>query len=166
MDSIAKTLIYFIVGLGFALLIGYGGLASLGTSSFIAIGTFALYSLMDVFNLPFALTFLIAVMIALIVGTLFGVVSLRIEGMYLAIVTLGLSEIMIELFKNFDKFTGGVSGTTFSAFKLFGHTLTTNQTFIILIFAVVIAMILTYNLINSPLGRALLAIKNSDSGSL
>ncbi len=164
-DSVAKTLIYFIVGLGFALLIGYGGLASLGTSSFIAIGTFTLYTVMDVFNLPFALTFLIAIMVALIVGTLFGVVSLRIEGMYLAIVTLGLSEIMIELFKNFDKFTGGVSGTTFSSFKLFGQTLSSNQTFIILIFAVVIAMILTYNIINSPTGRALLAVKNSDSAA-
>lgn len=164
-DSAAKTLIYFIVALGFALLIGYGGLASLGTSSFIAIGTFTLYTVMDVLNLPFALAIFIGILVALGVGVIFGVVSLRIEGMYLAIVTLGLSEIMIELFKNFDKFTGGVSGTTFSSFDLFGQALTTNQTFFILIIVVVIAMILTYNLINSPTGRALLATKNSDSAA-
>ncbi|MBN2877954.1 MAG: branched-chain amino acid ABC transporter permease [Bacilli bacterium] len=164
-DSAAKTLIFFIVALGFALLIGYGGLASLGTSSFIAIGSFTLYTVMDLLNLPFALAILIAVLIALFVGIMFGVVSLRIEGMYLAIVTLGLSEIMIELFKNFDTFTGGVSGTTFSSFRLFGESLTTNQTFFILIIAVVIAMILTYNLINSPTGRALLATKNSESAA-
>ncbi|MGD9964369.1 MAG: branched-chain amino acid ABC transporter permease [Candidatus Izemoplasmatales bacterium] len=163
--SIAKTLIFFIVGLGFSLLIGYGGLASLGTSSFIAIGTFTIYTVMDVFNLPFALAFLAGVIIALFIGTLFGVVSLRIEGMYLAIVTLGLSEIMIELFKNFDRFTGGVSGTTFSVFELFGQSLTQNQTFVILIIAVIIAMMLTYNLIYSPTGRALLAVKNSDSAA-
>ena len=164
-DSAAKTLIFYIVALGFALLIGYGGLASLGTSSFIAIGTFALYTVMDLLNLPFALAILIAVLLALFIGILFGVVSLRIEGMYLAIVTLGLSEIMIELFKNFDRFTGGVSGTTFTALRLFGESLTTTQTFFILIIAVVIAMILTYNLINSPTGRALLATKNSESAA-
>lgn len=164
-DSVAKTLIFFIVGLGFSILIGYGGLASLGTSSFIAIGTFTIYTTMDVFNLPFILTLIIAVVIALVVGALFGIVSLRIEGMYLAIVTLGLSEIMIELFKNFDKFTGGVSGTTYSVFRIFGQELTTNQTFVILIFVVVLAMILTHNLIYSPIGRALLAIKNSDSAA-
>ncbi|QWB99660.1 branched-chain amino acid ABC transporter permease [Mycoplasmatota bacterium] len=164
-DSAAKTLIYFIVALGFALLIGYGGLASLGTSSFIAIGTFAIYTVMDLLNMPFALAILIGVIVALMVGVIFGFVSLRIEGMYLAIVTLGLSEIMIELFKNFDKFTGGVSGTTFSSFRLLGQSLSTNQTFFIIIIAVVIAMILTYNLINSPTGRALLAAKNSDSAA-
>ncbi|MDA3931850.1 MAG: branched-chain amino acid ABC transporter permease [Tenericutes bacterium] len=164
-DSAAKTLIYFIVALGFALLIGYGGLASLGTSSFIAIGTFALYTVMDVLNMPFALAIFIGIILALMVGVVFGFVSLRIEGMYLAIVTLGLSEIMIELFKNFDKFTGGVSGTTFSSFRLFGQSLSTNQTFFIIIIAVVVAMILTYNLINSPTGRALLAAKNSDSAA-
>lgn len=164
-DAAAKTLIFFIVALGFALLIGYGGLASLGTSSFIAIGTFTIYTVMDILGLPFILAIIIAVAIALIVGLLFGFVSLRIEGMYLAIVTLGLSEIMIELFKNFDRFTGGVSGTTFTSLKLFGQALTTNQTFFILIGAVVVAMILTFNIINSPTGRALLASKNSESAA-
>lgn len=115
LDAFAKTLIFFIVSLGFALLIGYGGLASLGTSTFIAIGTFVTYAALDEFNLPFIITLILGIVIAVLIGSIFGIVSLRIEGMYLAIVTLGLSEIMIELFKNFDRFTGGVSGTTATA---------------------------------------------------
>ena len=165
LDAFAKTLIFFIVSLGFAILIGYGGLASLGTSSFIAIGTFVTYASLDEFNIPFILTLVLGVVIALIVGSLFGIVSLRIEGMYLAIVTLGLSEIMIELFKNFDRFTGGVSGTTSSAIKIFGNALNSNQTLILVIIAVVVAMMVTYNLINSPFGRALLSIKNNESAA-
>ena len=85
--------------------------------------------------------------------------------MYLAIVTLGLSEIMIELFKNFDRFTGGVSGTTSRAIEMFGLRLTSNETLIIVVVFVVLAMVLTYNLINSPFGRALLSIKNNDSAA-
>lgn len=164
-DALAKTLIYFIVALGFSLLIGYGGLASLGTSSFIAIGTFVAYAGINEFELPFLLTILLGVFIALIFGLIFGIVSLRIEGMYLAIVTLGLSEIMIELFKNFDRFTGGVSGTTSRAIEMFGLRLTSNETLIIVVVFVVLAMVLTYNLINSPFGRALLSIKNNDSAA-
>lgn len=164
-DALAKTLVYFIVALGFSLLIGYGGLASLGTSSFIAIGTFVAFAGINVFELPFLLTILLGVVIAILFGLIFGVVSLRIEGMYLAIVTLGLSEIMIELFKNFDKFTGGVSGTTSRAIEMFGLRLTSTETLYLVIIAVVVAMILTYNLINSPFGRALLSIKNNDSAA-
>ncbi|MDY0210026.1 MAG: branched-chain amino acid ABC transporter permease [Acholeplasma sp.] len=164
-DALAKTLIYFVVALGFSLLIGYGGLASLGTSSFIAIGTFVAYAGINEFEIPFLVTILLGVVIAMLVGLIFGIVSLRIEGMYLAIVTLGLSEIMIELFKNFDRFTGGVSGTTSRAIQMFGLALTSSETLFIIVIAVVIAMILTYNLINSPFGRALLSIKNNDSAA-
>lgn len=164
-DAIAKTLIFYVIALGFSLLIGYAGLASLGTAAFIGIGTFILYSVMNVFNLPFIAVILIALVLAVILGLIFGFVSLRIEGMYLAIVTLGLSEIAVELFKNFDKFTGGVSGTTFTGIEILGFSLNSNQTLILIIVAVVGAMMLTHNLIKSPTGRALLSIKNSDSAA-
>lgn len=164
-DAIAKTLIFYIIALGFSLLMGYGGLASLGTASFIGIGSFILFSAMDVFSLPFILALIIGLVIAVLLGLVFGVVSLRIEGMYLAIVTLGLSEIAVELFKNFDKFTGGVSGTTFKGINILGLSLNTNQTLVLIIIVVVIAMMLTHNLIKSPTGRALLSIKNSSSAA-
>ena len=164
-DAIAKTLIFYVVALGFSLLIGYAGLASLGTAAFIGIGTFLLYSIMNVFNLPFIAVIIIGLIVAILLGLIFGGVSLRIEGMYLAIVTLGLSEIAVELFKNFDQFTGGVSGTTFTGIELFGFSLNSQQTLILIIVAVVGTMMLTHNLIRSPFGRALLSIKNSDSAA-
>ncbi|MFA5560745.1 MAG: branched-chain amino acid ABC transporter permease [Acholeplasmataceae bacterium] len=164
-DALAKTLIYYVVALGFSLLIGYAGLASLGTAAFVGIGTFSLYTGMQVFNLPFIVSIALAIAIAIVVGSIFGFVSLRIEGMYLAIVTLGLSEIAVELFKNFPRFTGGVSGQTFVGISLFGLRLSNTAVWILIIAFVVLAMILTYNLINSPTGRAMLAIKNSESAA-
>lgn len=164
-DSLARTLVYFIVALGFSLLIGYAGLASLGSASFIAVGTFTVYSVIDVLHLPFIVAIILGIVIAVILGALFGIVSLRIEGMYLAIVTLGLAEIMTEIFKNLDKFTGGVSGTSMKRIVMFGSKLSDRSIFIIIIIAVVIAMILTYNLINSQFGRALLSIKNNQSAA-
>lgn len=165
-NAIGKTLILYIVALGFALLIGYGGLASLGTASFILIGTTIAYSNIDIFNLPFILTIVLGVVIALVVGTLFGIVSLRIEGMYLAIVTLGMSEILTEIFTNLDSLTGGPSGTPLiNSVKLFNIALNSRWTMVLVIIAVVIAMIITFNLIRSPFGRALLSLKNNDSAA-
>lgn len=165
-NAVGRTLILYIVALGFALLIGYGGLASLGTASFILIGTTIAYSNIDVLNLPFIVTLILGVVIALVVGTLFGIVSLRIEGMYLAIVTLGMSEILTEIFTNLDALTGGPSGTPLiNTISLFTVALNSRQTLVLVIIAVVIAMILTLNLINSPFGRALLSLKNNDSAA-
>lgn len=164
-DAIVKTLIFFIVALGFAILMGYAGLASLGTSSFIAVGTFTLYTGMSYLGLGFFLTIVLAIIISVLMGVLFGVVSLRIEGMYLAIVTLGISEIMVEIFKNLDKFTGGVSGINLLKFTLFGIKLNDQQIFVVLVVGVVIAMMATFNIMNSPTGRAMLSIKNNDSAA-
>src|SRR5690554_4650616 len=164
-DAFAKVLIFYIVALGFSFLIGYGGLASLGTSSFIAVGTFVLYIITEAMGLPFFVSILVAIAAAVVIGLFFGFVSLRIEGMYLAIVTLGISEIAVEVFKNLGQYTGGVSGRTYKGINIFGNTLSPNAVFIIIIAFVVLAMILTYNLFNSPTGRALLSVKNSDSAA-
>lgn len=164
-DALAKVLIFYIVALGFSFLIGYGGLASLGTSTFIAIGTFVLFTIMEAMGLPFIVAILAAIAVAVIVGLFFGFVSLRIEGMYLAIVTLGISEIAVEVFKNLGKYTGGVSGRTFKGIQIFGQLLSPNTVLYIIIIAVIIAMILTFNLFNSPTGRALLSVKNSESAA-
>lgn len=164
-DAFVTTLIYFIVALGFSILLGYAGLASLGTSAFIAIGTFAMYTGMTYLGLGFALTLLLSLAVSIALGLLFGIVSLRIEGMYLAIVTLGLSEILVEVFKNLDKFTGGVSGINLKAFTIFGYSLSGKEVFIFLIVVVVIAMMATYNIMQSGTGRAMLSIKNNQSAA-
>lgn len=164
-DAVAKTLVYFIAALGFTLLLGFAGLASLATAAFIGLGTFVAVTVMQAFGLPFFVALIVAIILAIVLGIFFGFVSLRIEGMYLAIVTLGISEILVEVFKNFDRYTGGTSGINLFRFSLFGVTISQDNTYYLLVVATVIVMILTYNLIDSPTGRALLAIKNSDSAA-
>ncbi|MBE0700238.1 MAG: branched-chain amino acid ABC transporter permease [Acholeplasmataceae bacterium] len=164
-DAIGKTMIYFIAALGFTLLLGYAGLASLATASFLGLGSFVAVAILQSFGLPFFVAIIAGIAIAIAIGLLFGFVSLRIEGMYLAIVTLGISEIIVEMFKNFSRFTGGNSGINLLRFYLFGNEISTRTTFYILIVAMLIAMILTLNIIKSPTGRAMLAIKNSDSAA-
>ena len=86
---IVPFLILAIAAIGLNILVGYCGQISLGTAAFMAVGAYAAYNL--VVRMPY-LNFLIVLMlaggIAALVGALFGIPSLRIKGLYLAVSTL------------------------------------------------------------------------------
>ncbi len=159
------TIIYFIISLGFSLLLGYAGLASLGTSGFIGLGAYITGYVLKTLELPLIVALLLTLVIAIVIGTIVGFISLRIEGMYLAIITLGLSEILNEIFKNAVKFTNGVNGLKLSSLTMFNTIITHREFYFVLVFVMVLAMILTINIISSPTGRAMLAMKNSTSAA-
>lgn len=170
-DFLSIVWIYTIVGLGYSLLLGYTGLASLGTAAFIGLGTYVVSFAVASAGLPLIVAFIIGIVIAIIFGTLVGFISLRIEGMYLAIITLGLAEIMIEIFKKAVTITKGNEGFQYEMFNLFGFTeganalAYRNAVYFIVIAVLVVSMILFLNIVNSPTGRAMLSIKNSTSAA-
>lgn len=166
--NIGGVLIYSIVALGLNLLLGYSGLISLGTAGFMGLGAYAAGYLTTSLELPFLIAILVAVMGATLIGILVGLVSLRISGLYLAIATLCVSEILRKTFEEFDQFTGGFSGLTakYPEFtsklpSIFGFG-SREWTFILLVAALVLVMMLTYNLVNGQMGRALHAMRGSE----
>lgn len=161
------TMIYIIVALGFSLLLGYAGLASLGTAGFVGIGTYVVGYYTNQSGLSIFLIILITVVAAILIGTIVGFISLRIEGMYLAIITLGLSEILNEVFKNATSITNGTNGMNMNAFVLFNKyvSISDNTVFIAIAIIMFLMMILTFNIIQSPTGRAMLAMRNSESAA-
>jgi len=164
--SILNTAIYFISGLGFALLLGYGGLASLGTAGFIAIGAFGFHYFYKEANLPFLLVLLAVMGVAAIFGVAFGFVSLRISGMYLAIITMGLSQIITELIKNMPAYASTTSGGFgASGIVLMGIKLKMNTAILFAAIFSFICMFIIHNLINSKTGRCMLSMKNSETAA-
>lgn len=95
--ALGNTMIYAISAIGFCLLLGYSGLASLGTAGFIGIGSYAAFYVMQQFGLPYIAALVITLALSIVIGVVVGFISLRIEGIYLAILTLGLSEIIRNL---------------------------------------------------------------------
>lgn len=168
--AIVLTMIYSLAGIGFALLLGYGGLASLGTGAFVGIGLFGLHYFYRHLSLPLLIVILIVMVISIIVSIMFGFVSLRISGMYLAIVTLALSQIVIEIITNIPVYASGTTGGFLTGgprrpLQIFGLEITDNIAVVIAGIFLVIGMIIVYNLMKSATGRALLAIKNSDTAA-
>jgi branched-chain amino acid transport system permease protein len=139
---------------------GYSGLASLGTGGFIGIGTYAVHYVVTESGLPFLLAILVAILIAVAIGVIVGFISLRIEGIYLVILTLGLSEILRNLYMVLeDKISLSKDPT------ILGFAITRKTTLYVVAVVLAVIMIITHNIINSPTGRAMLAMKNSTAAA-
>lgn len=166
LTTIASILIYSIVALGLNLLLGYSGLISLGTAGFMGLGTYLSAYLTADLNLPFEFALIISILVPMLIGVLTGFVSLRIEGFYLAIATLAISEILRKTFVEFEVVTNGFSGKKAGYPTLLGFiNLGRNGSFILIVAILVIIMIITHNLINSYTGRAFLTMRGSESAA-
>ena len=139
--ALGSTLIYSIVSIGFCLLLGYSGLASLGTAGFIGLGAYSAYYVVEGLGAPYILALLVTLAVSIVIGVSVGFISLRIEGIYLAIMTLGLAEIIRNLLMAIKP----TIKIDLNSVRLFG--------------------VLTGNLIRSPVGRSMLAMKNSTSAA-
>lgn len=160
----SNILVYAAVALGINLLLGFSGLISLGTAGFVGLGAYSLIYFNQTIGLPFELAILITLLLAALIGAFIGLLSLKIEGIYLAIATLFVGEIFGQMFQQFTWFTNGPSGVRLSDYPLlFGKIqLERGSTFIFLVVILIILMIILLNIIHSKTGRALMAMSRSE----
>ena len=163
-------LIYAIAALGLNILTGYAGQVSLGTGGFMAVGAYACYKLMTSFpDVSIAIHILIAGAITALVGTLFGLPSLRIKGFYLAVATLAAQFFLVWLFNKVPWFYNNSASGQISAPErsVFGIAITGPNTnawapyLFCLVFVVVLAWI-ARNLTRGSVGRKWMAIRDMD----
>lgn len=156
------TIIYTIVALGLNILLGYSGLISLGTAGFMGLGAYISAYVTEDMGMPWECGILAAIIIPVIFGILIGLASLRMEGLYLGIVTLCVSEVLRKTFDELEPVTGGFSGKGADFPTLLGlFELNQKQTYVLLVVIMVLLMMLTYNLTNGQLGRAMHAMRGS-----
>lgn len=162
--AIGSTVIFCIVALGFCLLLGYSALASLGTAGFIGIGAYSAYYCLVEWGLTIGITFVVAILAAVVIGVIVGYISLRIEGIYLAIVTLGVAQIIKEVLSAICD-TIKIKGADITLFGVEALKIKTDHIYYAIILILFVLMFITHNLMNSPTGRAMLAMKNSTSAA-
>lgn len=161
-NAIGYVMIYGIASIGFCLLLGYSGLASLGTAGFIGVGIYLSYYALADWHVTILPALLVAGIVSIVLGIIVGFVSLRIEGIYLAIMTLCLSEVVVRLLKAIESGTIRISSKDLT---FFGLPLSTEVIYIIIAVVLVVLLVLTANLIKSPTGRAMQAMKSSTSAA-
>src|SRR5690606_25787210 len=155
-------LIYAIAILGLNLLTGINGQFSLGHGAFYAAGAYVAAIIMDHFGLGYAWTIPAAGLVCFVIGFLFGLPALRLEGIYLALATFALAVATPQFLKLslLEEWTNGVQGIVIlKPDAPFGLPLTPDQW--LYFFTLAIGLLLYWmarNIVASRSGRALMAI--------
>src|SRR2546428_3898732 len=109
-----QVYIYAMALLGLNMLTGYNGQISLGHGAFYALGAYTAAILMDQAKMPYGWTIPVAGLVCLVLGFLFGIPALRLEGLYLALATFALALAVPQILKYFEYWTGGPQGIVLS----------------------------------------------------
>jgi branched-chain amino acid transport system permease protein len=159
-------LILSLAALGLNILTGYCGQVSIGHGAFMAVGAYAAYNIaLRVPGLSFLVVLVLAGLIAALVGMLFGIPSLRIKGLYLAVATLAAQFFFDWVFARVKWFTNYAPSGSVSVpnIELFGFVLDTAQRKYLFVLAIVaLFALLAKNLVRARAGRSWMAIRDMD----
>ena len=159
----SQVYIYAIAILGLNMLTGYNGQFSLGHGAFYAIGAYTSAIMMDRWNIAYGWTIPVGGVLCLVVGFLFGLPALRLEGLYLALATFSLALAVPQILKYFETWTGGSQGIVLSKPNApFGLPLNPDQWLYFVCLAVLVLLFwLGANLLRGRVGRAIVAIRDN-----
>ena len=163
--SILNLILIAVVGaLGLNILVGYTGQISIGHGAFMSVGAYTAANLITRLGMPFWVAIPAGGLMAALIGTLVGIPSLRIKGLYLAIATLAGQLIIEWTINHVPWISGGVQASIeVPRPTLFGVQLKSqSQLYFFLMFFVVLATVGTLNLVRSRIGRAFIAIRDQD----
>ena len=155
-----------IVGVGLNILLGLAGQISLGHVAFYAIGAYVVGILTTKTALGFWLALPLAGVVAGIAGGLLAIPALRVRGPYLAMVTIAFGFVVEQGAAEWSGLTGGWNGLSgIPAPSLFGADLAERGTTTLVLMLTIASVILYALLSASPWGRAMRALRDSETAS-
>jgi len=153
--------IHAIVAIGLNILVGYTGQISMGHAGFFAIGAFTTIFLKLKGGFPFPIALPIAGFISSFFGFILGLPALRLKGPYLAIATLGFGMTITTVIKHLE-FFGGRMGLQAPKLYFFGTPMKDIHFYYMIIIIAVLMVIGAVKLVRTRVGRAFIAIRDSD----
>ena len=137
------------------LIVGYTGQLSIGHAAFMSLGAYVSAIATIRWGFPFITALLLGAAVAGLFGILIGIPTLRLKGDYLAITTLGFGEIVRIVFLNL-KITGGAVGL---------RGIPKQTTLLWVIVAAIVSLFILRRILNSRVGRALIAIREDETAA-
>ncbi|MBR1177005.1 branched-chain amino acid ABC transporter permease [Bradyrhizobium sp. KB893862 SZCCT0404] len=152
-----------IITSGLTVVTGLAGQITLAQAAFCAFGAYGATLVSAHMGMPMWATIPVAAVMSALIGYTLGVMSLRVEGHYLALVTLAFSGIVNLALVNLPGVTGGAVGHVVPPLKVYDHTLTSpTQIYYVSVVSALIVFTGLHNLIRSRWGRAFNALRQSE----
>jgi len=163
-----KVMCFALFACAFNLLIGYVGLLSFGHAMFFGIAAYTSAHAAKVWGFTPELAILFATVCAALLGLVVGSLAIRRQGIYFAMITLALAQ-MVYFFSLQAPFTGGEDGIqAVPRGRLFGLIDLSNElamyAFVFVIF--ISGFLLIYRIVHSPFGQVLKAIRENESRAI
>jgi branched-chain amino acid transport system permease protein len=173
LSLLTDALILAIAITGLNLITGYTGQISIGHSAFFALGAYTTAILIDTHGWTPGWTFPISALVCFVLGFLVGLPALRLKGLYLALVTLGLAVAVPALlkYKNLSEYTGGALGIKDLRYLPPDWTPFTGRAevhlwmFWLTVFFLGLCSLLASNMVRSRIGRAMVAIRDNETAA-
>ena len=155
-----------LAALGVNILVGYCGQISLGSGAFMAVGAYGAYNFFArVPGMPLIVTLILGGLCAMFFGILFGLPSLRVKGLYLAVATLAAQFFSDWMFLRIQWFTNNSPSGSVSVnnLKVLGIALDTPMAkYLFCISMLAVIALLAKNLVRGAIGREWMAIRDMD----
>lgn len=153
-----QAVVYAVIGLSLNVLLGYAGQISLGHQAFVGIGAFASAYTVSVQGQSFWVALVVAMAVGALQAFVLGAVSLRVTGLYFALVTLSYGLLAEQTLFGIERFTGGGAGQP--APKPAGFA--TDHRYYYLCLAILAAVVFVdWRMMKTKAGRALLALREN-----
>lgn len=160
--ELGAVYIFAIAGVGLMLLTGYTGLVNLGHAAFLGIGAYTNAVLLTA-GWPYLLTLPASAILAAIAGVAIGIPTLRMSGLYLAIATLAFGQIVAAVLEKWDSVTHGFNGLPVPTPDIFGVQIQgASGVYYTSLVLLVLVLWVAANILRTPFGRALVAIRDSE----
>lgn len=156
--------IYAIIAVALGLLMGFAGQISLGHAAFYGVGAYTSAVLTTTYGMNPLVSLLFSMLFPAIIAFLISFTLSRLSGYYLAMATLAFGIIVNVLLVEWKSVTGGASGLyNIPKIEIFGYKFTQGLPYFYLVWGVAfVIVILSLNIINSRIGRALRSIHGSE----
>lgn len=163
LNLMIQVLINIIIVVGLNFITGLTGQMNLGTAGIFSMGAYTSSLLATRLGINPWICLIGAVIMGVLIGFGLGYPSLRVSGVYLALTTIGFSEIVRILMTNLTGLTGGALGVPgIPAFSIMGFKFQTNKEIYYLYLVIAVVLIFNaYRIVNSKWGRAFLAVKDN-----
>ncbi|MFG1924730.1 branched-chain amino acid ABC transporter permease [Cryptosporangium sp. NPDC048952] len=172
--TLSQLVAYGVAIVGLGLLIGYCGQISLGGSAFVGLGGYTTIILVADHGWPYLATLPVSIVICLVAGALIGMPALRIQGLYLATLTLAIAALFPVVVDKFAGLTGGPNGKvaedpmqvpTWLPVDPYSVTGPATIRFYTIVLVAVVAFLVAYNIVHSRIGRAMIAVRDAPLGA-
>lgn len=162
MHLVIMTCVWGVVVNNWNLTLGYGGMFHIAQITLFAVGGYMSGIFINELMISPWIGLLIGGVFAALMSLVIGLPALRVQGIYLILLTFAFHFGVKEMTDHFREFTGGSMGLTVSRFRIAGEVLTNAQLYYVILAILALSLLLNYMVVRSYIGKALMAIRDSD----